>query len=222
MTMTHANPASRDLLETWLDITPNSPLGQLRAVRPTARAQTQLSHDLLLDPTQVATDSLQHFSLTERWALAWFTALLHRQPAAIRHYHQGLLQQAAIHPDAEPLLKLLPRLAEQASDQGPWGHYPAGPLSAEDVPGQAWQPDAAATAQLGLRLSAALEQVHLLVFHPRDASAAALQRLHNAGWSSTGIVTLSQLVAFLAYQLRVATGLQVLQQVIETSPATPA
>ena len=220
--MTHANPADRDLLETWLGINPDSPLGQLRAVRPTARTQTQLSHDLLLDPARVAADSLQHFSLTERWALAWFTALLHRQPAAIHHYHQGLQQQAAIHPDAGVLLDLLPALAEQASDKGPWGHYLAGPLSAEDVPGQAWTPDAATTAQLGVRLSAALAHVHLLVFHPRDASAKALQRLQDAGWSSTGIVSLSQLVAFLAYQLRVASGLQVLQQVIETSPATPA
>jgi len=34
--------------------------------------------------------------------------------------------------------------------------------------------------------------------------------LLDAGWSTTGIVTLSQIVAFLAFQIRVATGLRVL------------
>ena len=70
---------------------------------------------------------------------------------------------------------------------------------------------------LGERLSAALAHAHLLVFHPRDASPAALQALLDAGWSSTGIVTLSQLVAFLAFQIRVVTGLQALAQRPATS-----
>jgi uncharacterized protein YciW len=50
----------------------------------------------------------------------------------------------------------------------------------------------------------------MLVFHPRDANGAALQALLDAGWSNTGIVTLSQLVAFLAFQIRAAAGLRVL------------
>ena len=51
-------------------------------------------------------------------------------------------------------------------------------------------------------MTAALAHVHMLVFHPRDASPASLQALLDAGWSNTGIVTLSQLVAFLAFQIR--------------------
>ncbi|MCY1551814.1 CMD domain protein [compost metagenome] len=51
---------------------------------------------------------------------------------------------------------------------------------------------------------------HLLVFHPRDASPAALQALLDAGWRTTEIVTLSQLVAFLAFQIRVVIGLRAL------------
>jgi uncharacterized protein YciW len=50
----------------------------------------------------------------------------------------------------------------------------------------------------------------LLVFRPRDASPAALQSLLDAGWSTTGIVTLSQLVAFLSFQIRVVAGLRAL------------
>ena len=63
---------------------------------------------------------------------------------------------------------------------------------------------------LGARLTAALAHAHVLVFHPRDASAAALQELLDAGWTNTGIVTLSQLVAFLAFQIRTVVGLRVL------------
>ena len=50
----------------------------------------------------------------------------------------------------------------------------------------------------------------MLVLHPRDAAAADLQALLDAGWSVEGIVTLSQLVAFVSYQVRVAAGLRVL------------
>ena len=50
----------------------------------------------------------------------------------------------------------------------------------------------------------------MLVFHPRDAAPAHLQALIDAGWSTTGIVTLSQLVAFLAFQIRAVTGLRAL------------
>jgi uncharacterized protein YciW len=38
----------------------------------------------------------------------------------------------------------------------------------------------------------------------------ALRALLDAGWSTTDIVTLSQLVAFLSFQIRVAAGLRAL------------
>jgi CMD domain protein len=63
---------------------------------------------------------------------------------------------------------------------------------------------------LGPRLAAALEHVHMLVFHPRDADVRSLQALLDAGWSTTEVVTLSQLVAFLSFQIRVVAGLKVL------------
>jgi uncharacterized protein YciW len=63
---------------------------------------------------------------------------------------------------------------------------------------------------LGLRLAAAFDHMHLLVFHPRDAAPAALQALLDAGWSTTDIVTLSQITAFLSFQIRVIAGLRAL------------
>ena len=67
------------------------------------------------------------------------------------------------------------------------------------------------------RLAAALEHAHLLVFRPRDADPAALQALIGAGWSTDSIVTLSQLVAFLSFQIRAVAGLRALA----AAPARP-
>ena len=63
---------------------------------------------------------------------------------------------------------------------------------------------------LGRRLAAAFEHAHMLVFHPRDSAPVYLQALLDAGWSTTGVVVISQLVAFLSYQIRVVAGLRVL------------
>ena len=63
---------------------------------------------------------------------------------------------------------------------------------------------------LGPRLAAAFEHMHLLVFHPRDSAPASLQTLLDAGWSTAEIVTLSQIAAFLSFQIRVVAGLRVL------------
>ena len=63
---------------------------------------------------------------------------------------------------------------------------------------------------IGGKLGAALEHAHLLVFRPRDANPASIQALLDAGWSSTGIVVLSQLVAFLSFQVRSIAGLRML------------
>jgi hypothetical protein len=42
------------------------------------------------------------------------------------------------------------------------------------------------------------------------AGVKSLQALLNAGWSTTDIMTLSQIIAFLSFQIRVAAGLRVL------------
>ena len=48
------------------------------------------------------------------------------------------------------------------------------------------------------------------MFHSRDASPGALQALLDAGWTTAEVVTPSQLVAFLTFQIRVVAGLAVL------------
>ncbi len=87
-------------------------------------------------------------------------------------------------------------------------------MSHENAAGPISRASAATRAELGPRLAAAFEHAHLLVFHPRDADAPALQVLLDSGWTTTGIVTLSQLVAFLAFQVRLVIGLSVLARSI--------
>ena len=53
-----------------------------------------------------------------------------------------------------------------------------------------------------------LEHVHMLVLHPRDADARSLQALFDAGWTTTEVVTLSQLVAFLSFPDPTVAGLK--------------
>ncbi len=72
------------------------------------------------------------------------------------------------------------------------------------------EPEAGVAEALGIRLAAALAHAHLLVVRPREARPEALNSLVDAGWTPDAIVSLSQLVAFLTFQLRLAWGLRVL------------
>jgi CMD domain protein len=190
-----------DVIDTLADIAPGSPLDTARNRRTVARQQAQASYLSLFKPT-----SLGGVSAQERHAVATFVAGLHGQPQAEAFYGAGLTEAGG-----SAALKAAIALAVAAGKtQGPYGAYPKGPLSVEDTPGPIYRVAADVGLTLGRRLVAAFEHTHMLVFHPRDADAASLQALLDAGWSTTDVVTLSQLVAFLSFQIRVVTGLRVL------------
>ena len=188
-----------DVIDTLAGLAPDSPLAQIRDRKPITREHAQASYRALFEPADTA-----HMSLQERSAIATFIAGLHDQPDAVTFYATGLSRTGA----SDTFTAALSAEITRARATGPYGAYPKGPLSAEDVPGPTYA--VADRAALGDRLSAAMAHVHMLVFHPRDANPAALQALLDAGWSNTGIVTLSQLVAFLAFQIRAAAGLRTL------------
>jgi CMD domain protein len=171
----------------------------LRSQRPDAKLNAQASFDALF-----ASDDLQQVSQLERLAVAYFTVALSQSPTV--GFYRDLLAA-----ESPTTLSTLETALPDATTSGPYGDYPAGPLSVENTPGLHWVPDAALTSVVGERLAAALAHTHLLVYRPRDSSPDALQTLLDAGWSSTGIVTLSQLVAFLSFQLRVVAGLTALK-----------
>ncbi len=187
-----------DVIDQLAGIHPGSKLEGIRPQRAQARDNAQLSYLSLFKP-----ESAGDVSLRDRYAVAVFVAGLHGQAQVEAFYREGLV---AFEGGAALADRVTAEIARGAGT-GPYGHYPAGPLSVEDQPGVSFQ---VADASLGKPLSAALEHAHLLVFHPRDAAPPNLQALLDAGWTTTGIVTLSQLIAFLSFQIRVVTGLRVL------------
>lgn len=190
-----------DVLDTLAGVGPDTSLDRLRRERPVTRLNIQASYDALF-----AVGDQGGVSQDERLALAVFVTLLHDDSRAAGHYRSLLTANAG----GASLSEAVARQAQAARTTGPYGAYPPGPLSAEDVAGPVFSVEGADREVLGRRLSALLAHTHLLVFRPRDATSAALEALQKAGWSTPEIVTVSQIVAFLAFQIRAAHGLRLL------------
>ncbi len=197
--MTDAAPDDTTLIETLAGVVPGSPVAAAYARRADARAQSELSYHLLIRPSEAGAVSLR-----ERLAVAAFVAGLYGEPATLRHYI-GLLDA-----EAAALATTIAASARAAATSGPFGHFPPGALTAEDIDGVAWVPSAAEAALYGARLAAALSHAHMLCLHPRDAKPEALAVLFAAGWDEDGIVVLSQFVSFISFQIRVVAGLSAL------------
>ncbi|MDA9532386.1 MULTISPECIES: CMD domain protein [unclassified Bradyrhizobium] len=192
---------TQDIIDTLAGIEPGSALDAIRTRRLQARENAQKSYLALFEPIDPS-----EFSLSERAAVAAFVTGLHGESAVAAFYREKLAANA----DGAPLLEAIKAETERGRTSGPYGAYPAGPLSIENKAGLIYRVSAERKPVLGTRLVAALEHAHLLVFHPRDAASADMKALLAAGWSTTGIVTLSQLVAFLSFQVRVVSGLRTL------------
>lgn len=170
--------------------------GDLR--RPVARGQAQTSFDALFTPVD---DSA--FSIAERWIVAAFATRLTADDAAAKYYADGARSVEAGRASA------VIDEASRVATSGPYGAYSERGLAAENTDGPRYVADVDAFDR---RLGAALEHTHLLTYRPRETDRRTHERLLEAGWSVDGIVTLSQLVAFLAFQQRVAAGLRVLAE----------
>ena len=211
--MTRHATGTSDLIAALTGIAPGDLLDQARNRRPESRDHAQGSFEAIFVPTDAS-----QVSLPERAAVALFVARLHEEAEAVEFYG-ALLSETGGGAGLEPLIVAE---AERAAGQGPYGAF-----RAENAPESVAGPEytvasVEAAYALGDRLSAALEHAHMLVLHPRDADRERLGRLLDAGWSSSGIVTLSQLVSFLAFQLRVAHGLRELRESLGGAAATGA
>jgi len=194
-------PDTKDVIDHLLGTVPGLTADGLRSRRPVTRENAQKSWDALFAPGDTS-----QVTLAERFAVAAFVAAVHDDQTIAGFYTDkldGVENGSALRSTVEAL-------GELAATKGPYGQYPDGPLTPENQEGPTLVIPEADRAVLGDRLSAALRHAHLLVFHPRDANPAALQQLLSSGWSTTGVVTLSQLVSFLAFQIRVVAGLKVL------------
>jgi len=190
-----------DVIDVLVGIAPGSPLDAIRARRPEARTHAQASYRALFAPAEPS-DVTSH----ERFAVGAFVTGLHGDGGVATFYAARLADTGA--PPA--LRDAVGAAIAEAKAHGPYGRFPAGPLSRENAAGPIYRVSAETRRALGPRLAAAFEHMHLLVFHPRDADSPALQALLDAGWSTTAIVTLSQIAAFLSFQIRVVAGLRTL------------
>lgn len=195
---------SHDVIDHLAEIPAGSRLDEIRRARPDAREHAQQSFLALLEPADPG-----GLSLADRYAVAAYVALLHDPtPSRAASFYLELLGDEA---DAD-LVRAVRRAADAGRASGPYGDYREPGLAVEARPGPAAVVDRDA---IPAPLAAALEHAHLLVLHPRDARPDALRALVEAGWGADAIVSLSQLVAFLAFQLRLVHGLR-------TLAATPA
>ncbi|QIO31872.1 CMD domain protein [Bradyrhizobium sp. 1(2017)] len=193
--------STKDIIDTLAGIEPGSALDAIRARRLQARENAQKSYLALFEPIDAS-----DFSLAERVAVAAFVTGLHGESPVASFYREKL----AATTDGAALAEAIQVEIERGQTSGPYGAFPAGPLSIENKAGLIYRVSAERKPGLGARLVAVLEHAHLLVFRPRDAASADMKALLAAGWSTTGIVTFSQLVAFLSFQVRVVSGLRTL------------
>ncbi len=193
--------SSKDVIDLLAGIQPGSSVDGIRNQRPETKLNAQRSYLALFEPREIG-----DVTSAERLAIATFVSGLHQAEEAKAFYEAGLLEQ----PGGASLSGAIKTETARGATKGPYGNYPAGPLSAENVEGLTFTVSDFSQAVLGPKLVAGLAHTHLLVFRPRDASVDALQVLLDAGWSTTGIVTLSQIVAFLSFQIRVIKGLKAL------------
>ncbi len=190
-----------DIIDLLAGVEVGSPLDAIRGRRAQARENAQKSYLTLFEPADFA-----DVSALERHAVAAFVAGIHGEPNVAGFY---LAKLAGIAPGPE-LVAALKAEIERGKTSGPYGAFPAGPLSAEDKPGLIYRVAQDHQRALGTKLAAALAHAHMLVFHPRDAAPTHMKALIDAGWTATGVVTLSQLVAFLSFQVRNVAGLRAL------------
>ncbi|WP_104013016.1 CMD domain-containing protein [Burkholderia anthinoferrum] len=127
------------------------------------------------------------------------------------------LSEAALFDPALPDLSLIERLhaaryvAWQSNAHALADIYRARLLDAGGTLDDIEHADADAFDALPRRLGAILLHAKRLTHAPVDARASDLDTLKSAGLTTPAIVALSQLVAFVAYQLRVAAAARALQ-----------
>lgn len=190
-----------DIIDLLAGIEAGSALDSIRGKRMQARENAQKSYLALFELADFG-----DFTANERYAVAAFVAGIHGEPN-VAGFYLGKFAKAA---QRSERVAALEAEIDSGKTSGPYGAFPAGPLSTENKAGLIYRVAQDHQRIHGIKLAAALEHAHLLVFRPRDAVPADMQRLIDAGWTTTGIVTLSQLVAFLSFQVRNVAGLRVL------------
>lgn len=196
------------MIDAILAIRPGDRLDAVRRARPTAREQAQVAYEAIFDPAHPGA-----LAVAERFAVGYAVAAWTGVPAVTAHY-RGLLTRLE---PREQVLTALDRVIADGAGSGPFGQFREPGLAGRGSDGTRLAIGAAEIEVLGEELAALIEHAHALVLRPRESSPALLERLTAAGWEETEIVALSQLVAYLSFQIRLVAGLQVLRSTWEVA-----
>jgi len=115
-----------DIIDTLAGLAPGSRLAMIRDRKPVTRQQVQASYRALFAPAEPG-----DVTLRERLAVAVFIAGLHAQDDIAAFYADGLARTKP----PEALVAAILAQASSARTSGPYGAYPKGRLSVEDVAG---------------------------------------------------------------------------------------
>lgn len=189
-----------DIIDLLSGTTEVTAVAELRDLRPAAKENAQRSFTVLLEPADTS-----GFTTRERYAVATYVAGLHGHVRAVEFYSDLLDDET----DAAEFSRAVRTAADLARRAGPYGEFREPGLAHRSKPGPSISNRDHADI-LGERLTAAFDVAHLLVLHPRDSRPEVLGRLSGTGWDADATVSLTQLISFLCFQLRVADGLTVL------------
>lgn len=181
--LTNTQPAAStdDFVARLAGLAPDGPVAASRAFRADATRYTQGSLDALLS------NDVTGLTLRERLFSAWYAALLSRSAQSAHAYAERLLSLDA---DVDATRRLLDTIAQHRTEPAQTG---ATPVSTDP------------------RLAAILVHTEALVLQPAATGQPALAALKAAGLTTPAIVALSQLVAFVTYQVRVVAALRALE-----------
>lgn len=190
---------ARNIIDHLSGVVAGSPVDIALSARPDVRRVAQDAYSQLFGSSDEAA------SLFERRALGAFAAALENEPESVAHFH-ALMQESD--PSNGHLSRIVSWEALLAAAPGPYGRFPPGPLSADDLDGPVYRASRAACEELGLRLATALEHIHLLILHPRDANQDSENRLLDSGWTPAGVALVVQIAGFIGFQSRIVAGLR--------------
>ncbi|WP_191089866.1 CMD domain protein [Nesterenkonia ebinurensis] len=193
----------KDVIDMLIGMTGNVGEGGPRSSRPQAKHNAQRSFEVLLEA-----DPEDTFPTAHRYAVALYTAALQGCSSTASDFYAELLAEETEDDTTEKILEL----ARASQTPGPYGTFKEPDLIQDSDPGPTVHYCISGVQGIPPKLAAALEFSHLLSLHPRDASPQALLRLEEAGWNADEIVTLSQLVSFLSFQIRVVEGLSAVHE----------
>src|SRR5512142_13003 len=134
--------STQDIIDTLAGIEPGSALDAVRARRLQARENAQKSYLSLFEPIDAG-----DFSLLERAAVAAFVTGLHGESPVASFYRDKLAATAG----GAALVKAIDAEIARGKTSGPYGSFPAGPLSIENTAGLIYRVDAASKSALSPR-----------------------------------------------------------------------